>query len=191
MAARTRELLLEAAGDLFEERGYSRVTIDAVVEQAGYTRGAFYAHFSDKADLFSTLLETTGSAELNEIQAALATNAEDAYPKVQRYFDSLSLDSRWRLAAQEFWAVAAQRPDIRERWLARHETIRSIIVVMLERYCEESGLTLPLPVEKVAALILCIADGISTQSALDPSPLPEDAFTTTVMYFWLGLTASN
>ena len=35
-----------------QPHGYHATRIDAVVERAGYTRGAFYAHFEDKADLF-------------------------------------------------------------------------------------------------------------------------------------------
>lgn len=51
--AKTRGRILEAARILFNRHGYERVTIDQVMAAAGLTRGAFYAHFSCKEELFA------------------------------------------------------------------------------------------------------------------------------------------
>ncbi|WP_425607352.1 TetR/AcrR family transcriptional regulator [Roseibium sediminicola] len=37
---------------MFNELGYTNVTIDRLMQEAGLTRGGFYAHFSSKAELF-------------------------------------------------------------------------------------------------------------------------------------------
>ncbi|MGW5115019.1 ScbR family autoregulator-binding transcription factor [Streptomyces noursei] len=50
-AIRTREMILQAAGGLFDERGYAGTTVADITERAGVTKGALYHHFSDKKAL--------------------------------------------------------------------------------------------------------------------------------------------
>lgn len=44
----TRQKLVSAAVELFEKRGYSRVTVDDICRKAGVSKGAFYGHFESK-----------------------------------------------------------------------------------------------------------------------------------------------
>ena len=48
----TRQRLLEAAFSVFAAQGYTGATIDAIVQAAGYSKGAFYFHFSSKDEVF-------------------------------------------------------------------------------------------------------------------------------------------
>jgi AcrR family transcriptional regulator len=50
-AAVTRQRLLEAAGDLFIERGYHGVPMQDIAAAAGLTKGALYGHFRSKGRL--------------------------------------------------------------------------------------------------------------------------------------------
>src|SRR2546429_5041152 len=52
-----REALLEAALQVFAERGYRDASVDEVAERAGYSKGALYWHFSSKDDLFFALVD--------------------------------------------------------------------------------------------------------------------------------------
>jgi len=56
--ARTRQRILDVAGDLFRRRGYDRVGIDQIMAAADLTRGGFYGHFSSKAELFAEIVAT-------------------------------------------------------------------------------------------------------------------------------------
>lgn len=49
----TRRRILESARRLFNSRGFAEVSIDQVMEHAGLTRGGFYRHFRDKAELYA------------------------------------------------------------------------------------------------------------------------------------------
>jgi len=44
----TRDKILESARRLFNKKGFSEVSIDEVMENAGLTRGGFYRHFRYK-----------------------------------------------------------------------------------------------------------------------------------------------
>src|SRR5437763_3500700 len=48
----TRDLLLDAAEEVFAKRGFEGASLDEIAETAGYTRGAIYKHFRGKEDLF-------------------------------------------------------------------------------------------------------------------------------------------
>lgn len=50
--AQTRDALLDAAIDLFIERGAEATSIEDIVARAGFTRGAFYSNFASKDELF-------------------------------------------------------------------------------------------------------------------------------------------
>ncbi len=51
----TRDRILDAAEDVFNESGYSNTTLNEIAEAAGGTRGAIYWHFKNKEDLFQAM----------------------------------------------------------------------------------------------------------------------------------------
>lgn len=53
----TRRELLDAALEVFGEKGYPTTTISDIVRAAGVTQGTFYLYFKNKADIFSELLK--------------------------------------------------------------------------------------------------------------------------------------
>lgn len=56
----SRETILLAAGELFATYGYEAVAIDRVMAHAGMTRGAFYAHFASKSDVYAEAMLLAG-----------------------------------------------------------------------------------------------------------------------------------
>jgi AcrR family transcriptional regulator len=53
----TREHLLSVATALFAERGFEATSIEAVLQEAGVSRGSLYHHFKGKDALFEAVLE--------------------------------------------------------------------------------------------------------------------------------------
>ncbi|WP_136255643.1 TetR/AcrR family transcriptional regulator [Onishia niordana] len=78
---RTRQRILKAAATLFTQQGFTGVSIDDVMRHAGLTRGAFYAHFLSKGELYSAALQHAAHANIDQL--------ENATPK-QRVFGYLS-----------------------------------------------------------------------------------------------------
>ncbi|WP_327232806.1 TetR/AcrR family transcriptional regulator [Streptomyces sp. NBC_01317] len=56
-AIRTRMAILEAAGAVFDEFGYSSTTLTMVLERAEVTKGALYFHFQSKEALAQAVLD--------------------------------------------------------------------------------------------------------------------------------------
>lgn len=53
---KTGELLLVAARQVFEERGYQATTVGAVTEAANTSHGTFYLYFRNKEDAFAKVM---------------------------------------------------------------------------------------------------------------------------------------
>lgn len=56
-AEATRQLILDAAETVFQEKGVSHTTLNDIATTAGVTRGAIYWHFENKIDLFNQMHE--------------------------------------------------------------------------------------------------------------------------------------
>jgi TetR/AcrR family transcriptional repressor of nem operon len=58
--ANSREAIVLAAAQLFTQLGFDAVGIDQIMQQAGMTRGAFYAHFKSKNELYAEAVLLAG-----------------------------------------------------------------------------------------------------------------------------------
>ncbi|MGN7225468.1 TetR/AcrR family transcriptional regulator [Dietzia maris] len=56
-ARRSRRLLREALVELSLEKGYASLTVEEIAQRADLGRGTFYAHFKDKDELLSEIVE--------------------------------------------------------------------------------------------------------------------------------------
>jgi AcrR family transcriptional regulator len=74
---RNRQLVLKAARRVFLAKGYAGSSLEAIAEEAGFSKGVVYSQFDSKADLFLALLERRISerAQQNEQVAAESTGA--------------------------------------------------------------------------------------------------------------------
>jgi len=76
--ARTRAEILDHAARLFRLRGHAGTNIDDIMLAAGLTRGAFYAHFTSKDDLFAEAVRA-GHGLLGRLRAGEPSAVVKAY----------------------------------------------------------------------------------------------------------------
>ena len=67
-----RQRALRAARALFTTQGYAATSIQDVLNASGLSRGALYHHFTNKAELFTAVLEDVEQALLTRILASAA-----------------------------------------------------------------------------------------------------------------------
>ncbi|MEC2075275.1 TetR/AcrR family transcriptional regulator [Metabacillus fastidiosus] len=53
----TREMIMDAARDLFVKNGYMHVSMRQIAKELGCSHGAIYYHFKNKAELFYALVQ--------------------------------------------------------------------------------------------------------------------------------------
>lgn len=81
----TRTRILEAATRLVIDNGFRATTVEAVLEAAGTSKGAFFHHFASKQDLAEALVEqyvAMDIAVLEEAIGAARSASDDAVERV-------------------------------------------------------------------------------------------------------------
>ena len=188
----TRARLLESAAAVFAERGFNDAAIEDIAERAGFTRGAVYANFADKADLLLTVLEEDRTDAMETIAQEIERTPDDQkLAALHHWYDGHVGDRRLARATAELMARSEHSAVVRER-LARQQAIaRGIIARVLEGYRRSAGIELAVSDLEAASIILAIGDGIASQRRLDPAAVKDDAFATAVAHLWFGLLAGN
>ena len=70
--AQTRRVLLQAACEVFVEKGFAEAGVAAVVERAGSSVGSLYHHFGGKSELFLALWQEYSDAQEEVSRKAIA-----------------------------------------------------------------------------------------------------------------------
>ncbi|MEV4439936.1 TetR family transcriptional regulator [Streptomyces sp. NPDC049577] len=68
-AEATRRCLVEAAAELFAERGYDRTTVRAIADRAGVNQALLFRYFGSKTALFGEVVAMDGRRRLRETPA--------------------------------------------------------------------------------------------------------------------------
>lgn len=187
---RTRQSLLEAAARLFCRRGLEGASVDEVAQAAGYTKGAFYANFKSKEELFLVMLDEQFARELERLDRALAgtQEPEEEARAAAADFIHFASSAEWPSLYFQFVAHAARNEEFRQELATRHRAMRERLAEILLRWKEGFGVEPALPVAQLAAMMSFMADGFLVDRIVEPD-LDEDLYTNMVGVFLRGLQA--
>jgi len=87
--ANAKDRILQTAGQLFFQRGYSEVGINEIIERAETAKASFYQHFSSKEALCEAWLAAVHDRSEDQ-RAALLAAASNPTAKLECYFDELA-----------------------------------------------------------------------------------------------------
>lgn len=191
--AETRQRLLDAAAEVFARRGMQQGSIEEVAERAGFTKGAFYANFASKEELFLAMLDDRFARHLEEIDRVLATDAEpedQARAGAANFVDFITSDPEWERLVFEFSAYASRNENFRRELVARRRDLQQRMADLYARRAEQMGVEPPFPIEDIARMTFAMADGIALQKLLDPESVPDDMYPTMLATFFAGVRAA-
>ncbi|MGE3075506.1 MAG: TetR/AcrR family transcriptional regulator [Dehalococcoidia bacterium] len=113
--ARTRAALLRAAAIAFADRGYDGASIDAIAASVGLSKGAVYAHFPSKLDLYLDVLNALlEQAEWRLERVAMAIREGSNALEASRVYLGLGGDAQHAALLSELWRAAAIEPEVRK-----------------------------------------------------------------------------
>jgi AcrR family transcriptional regulator len=187
-----REALLEAAAEVFAQRGYRDASVDEIAVRAGYSKGAVYWHFAGKDDLFFALLDERVDRPIRESIALLesAPPERDMAPEASRRFVELLGEQRALLLLDhEYWSQAARDPKLRARYAKRQAKLRSALGKALAARLEHLGAPPPEAPEELAVALLGLASGLARERLIDPDAVPDDLLGDTFALIYAGHVA--
>ena len=166
---RTRERILDAAQALILDHGYGSTTVDAVVNRAGITKGAFFHHFGSKGDLARALVDRYALLDKQHLEHNLERARKLASDPLQQVLVLIGLYE------EEFESMAEPFPGclfasyIYENKLFDASTIdvlrestlmwRAVAREMLERVAAVHPPRVPVDMESLADLFYALTEG--------------------------------
>ena len=163
--------MMEAALGVFARNGYERATVDEIVREAGYSKGAFYVHFEAKEDIFWAMLEE----RMKHLQETFREAANPDLPVsenlaiiLRTIFSQDRKDPLWSALFMEFTAHASRNTKVRDQLSAMHRSWRDFAVEALNRGQEAGLVRRDLDVEFIASVQVAVVEGMMMQSRLSP-----------------------
>jgi len=122
----TRRALLDAAKRIFARDGFEAARIEDIAGATGHTRGAFYAHFNSKEDLFFAIFEQEAGERLRDLRSVMerCAGSDDRLRQVRKFYVARASDRQWVMLALEFKLFALRHPKLRARLARTHRRIR-------------------------------------------------------------------
>jgi AcrR family transcriptional regulator len=113
----TRTLLLSAAEQVFARVGYEKAQVEEIADAAGFSKGALYAHFKSKEELFLALYKTKTASSLAKLHHALdsAPTRDGKIDAFRSFYVSMSKEKHWALIILEVKLFIRRHPEVRER----------------------------------------------------------------------------
>ena len=173
----SRVRLLDAAAKVFAERGYKSASVDAVVAEAGLSKGTFYWNFDSKEELFFALLDERIDQPFRAMMDFVRAAPADAVmsPLADIRFAAMVEHQRpLLLLMHEYWSVAVRDERLRERYVAWYASLREMISATLAARHEVTGVPAAIPVEHMATAFIALGAGLSLEAVIDPDAVPGD-----------------
>lgn len=170
--AETREQLLDAALVVFTERGFHGATLDEIARHAGYTKGAVYANFADKEDLFLAVVDRRidhGVQSLSEVEA-LTHAGEITDEEVPEVIEQ-QFQIRWALLALEAVMYAVrERPELLAEFAKRYRHIDAHTT----RFLQTKAADPPEAIEALAIGQNALGEGLMIRHMIEPERITHE-----------------
>ncbi|HEX6682724.1 MAG TPA: TetR/AcrR family transcriptional regulator [Candidatus Limnocylindrales bacterium] len=132
MKRSSREKILEAALDLFAEKGYDATGVQEIVATAGVTKGALYHHFSAKEDILFEIYGSVFEGQLAALDEILETGQDPAWT-LRAVIDNLVTSTAASAKAAAIFSREVSRLDpvrykeLQSDWRRYQDSVRALI----------------------------------------------------------------
>lgn len=167
--AATRKSLLAAAEKTFARDGFEAARLEDIASLAGYTRGAFYANFKSKEDIFFALLEEWVGRRIAEVSAVLARENTPAkrLRALREHYAQIAKDRRLALLSLEFKLFAIRHPEAHARLRTRQRPLRACGGDLVRRIAHEIGRDLPISSTSAATGLGALSNALLLEHLVD------------------------
>jgi AcrR family transcriptional regulator len=194
----TREQVLAAAARVFARRGFHATSLEAVAEEAGFSRGAVYYNFADKEELFLELLdrrcaeraqdlrELFGEADADDV----AATSRQAQIAAEHALEAMTGDPEWRALYLEFLAHASRDSAFRRRFSKRTDEMRGALEQVVVERTRPVADVLGMEPEQLAVVIDALGVGLWLHHMLHGErAVPRDLFSKALALLVDGIAA--
>lgn len=155
----SREKILKSAWKLFSRKGFDNVSIDDLMNDAGLTRGAFYAHFKTKSDLYQeSILAILTNGRLAAQKPSELSDQQWVKLLLNGYMSRGHIDNEPSPCPLAFLAtdVANREPQVRKAYTQVYKNLNKLI----GQHCDQDS-------ELIMAITAMMIGSVAIGRALD------------------------
>ncbi len=171
---------------MFARDGFEAARLEDIASAAGYTRGAFYANFEDKEDIFFALLEAV-DRRANRGSECAAAQSTTRHPSRQAshvapHYAQFAKDRRLALLSLEFKLFAIRHPDAHARLRTRKRRLRAHGVDLIREitrsrvrssHAPAERRALPVSAKAATAALGALSNALLLEHVVDPRTMTE------------------
>ncbi|RLL40118.1 TetR/AcrR family transcriptional regulator [Oceanobacillus piezotolerans] len=161
----TRNLLINSAIDAFSKFGFQGTSVDKIAEQAGFSKGAFYAHFTSKEEIFLKILELQMRKHASSIQVEISRqeSLSGLINQMENIFLAVKNESKTiSMLNIEFLLYSMRDDSVLAKWRDLiKKTVRDISDTIDELLVRENNASSSLSAEEIAWTILSLENGLT------------------------------
>jgi AcrR family transcriptional regulator len=169
-----REELAAAVWRLASRDGLDAVTLRAVAAEAGWSTGALHHYFADKEELLVFAFQTVAGRIARRVEAAKATAGEPLELVRALLAIGLPLDAERRNETRLWFAylgLALTRPPLARAQRLAYRAWRGLVADALRDAQERGEVDPAVDVEREAAGLVALVDGLAVQASFEPRTL--------------------
>jgi len=188
----TRSRFIQAAEKIFARDGFEAAKLEEIAVGAGYTRGAFYANFGSKEDLFLAMLEKEITRRIENLRRHVGKydQPEEKLRALRDFWLEMCLDRRWSLLALEFKLIAVRHPEVKARLTAMHRRLVSSGIDIMQEIVDALGRKLPASVHAIGVSFFALSSALNLEHMLDRTVMPEESVRKILLTFFDAVTGS-
>ena len=182
-----REKLVEAATEVFAERGFEGARVEQIADAADVSPGLLYRHFEGKQELYTEILQLAN----RELMAHLLQAAAPKLPTSERVRGGLDAFFTFVENHRQLWELLMKdvlEPDIAEiREQTTRRSVQAVAVLAAQDYEGVGDMPHETELEGVAVLVVGAAVSLATWWNEHPE-LPRAMMVNLAMeVLWVGL----
>ncbi len=165
----TRGKLVEAALRVFATSGYERATVDDLAAAAGYSKGAYYFHFSTKEEILLELLDAWSEDRTARLESSASADQPAAVVLMEMVEALLSYEDdspHQPSLLLEFWSQALRSEQVRRQLNAAYDGWKDLLAGAFKRARDEGVIAEDVEPATASALALAVHDGLVLESCL-------------------------
>ena len=166
--ALTREKILSSAQRIFARDGFEAAKLEEIASDAGYTRGAFYANYKNKEELF---VAVAGQQIEHHISIALRSvrSRTDIKSKIHELLRMGDIPEArtWVLLMTEFSLFVLRQPQRKKHLVSLYDRLLKGIETVFEDLYKETDRKPPVPLSIIGIGFYSLAQGLVLQEMLN------------------------
>jgi len=167
--ALTRERIVSSAQRIFARDGFEAAKLEEIASDAGYTRGAFYANYKNKEELF---VAVAGLQIENQISIALRavrskTGIQSKIDAILQQSSDMSEARTWVLLMIEFSLFVLRHPQRKKHLVSLYDRLLKGIETVFEDIHREIDRKPPVPLSIMGIGFYSLVQGLVLQEMLN------------------------